>query len=102
MEMNKTAKEVKDWRIKKGFYTPSSISSKTTSCWNVTDADMMLSKLMLVVTEVAEAAEAVRLGNEENFAEELADSIIRIFDICATTGIDVEEAVFKKMGKNAN
>lgn len=52
----------------------------TTPC-NIDDTDAMLAKLMLVVTEVGEAAEAVRHGDHENFCEELADTMIRLLDI---------------------
>lgn len=41
----------------------------------------MLARLMLVVTEVAEAAEALRKGEVESFFEELADIDIRLKDL---------------------
>lgn len=62
----------------------------------------MLGKLMLVTTEVAEAAEATRKGDRENFEEELADIIIRVLDICGTMGIDIELSVAEKMAINEN
>lgn len=71
-----------------------------------------LSRLMLVVTEVAEAAEEVRkptthdfLGRElyplEPFAEELADIVIRVFDLAALQRVDLGEALIQKLEKNA-
>ena len=80
------------WRKGKGFFTPDSIVGA--------NADNMLGKLMLVVSEVAEAAEAVRLYDLDNFKEELADATIRIFDICGAMSIDLEEAIRLKMQKN--
>ncbi len=66
-----------------------------------TSRNNMLSKLMLVVSELSEAAECVRDNNfEEDFAEELADAVIRIFDICGTLNIDLEHAITIKMIKN--
>ncbi len=61
-----------------------------------------LSKLMLIVTEVAEAAEAVRAGENkvENLKEELADILIRVFDLAGALGIDLDEAVERKMAEN--
>ena len=65
------------------------------------DARHILSWLMLVTTEVAEAAEAVRIGDKQNFAEELADICIRVFDCAETLGINIEQEIVNKMEKNA-
>lgn len=56
--------------------------------------------LMLVVTELAEAMEAHRKQDEANFKEELADTFIRLFDLCGGYGIDVETEIMKKCEKN--
>jgi NTP pyrophosphatase (non-canonical NTP hydrolase) len=86
----------------KGFYTPCSIGAEPpqeiTEC--ITDGDLMLGKLMLVTTEVSEAAEAVRLGDRANFEEEVADAMIRLLDICGRCGIDIEQAIADKMAVN--
>ncbi len=58
--MNLLSREIADWRYKKGFFTPNSIDT-------VELRDAMLGKLMLVVTEVSEAAEAVRHEDVQNF-----------------------------------
>jgi len=55
---------------------------------------------MLVVTEVAEAAEAVRHNDKENFEEEIADTFIRLLDICGTMRIDIERRIDEKMKVN--
>jgi NTP pyrophosphatase (non-canonical NTP hydrolase) len=57
-------------------------------------------RLMLIVGEVAEAQEALRKDDQENFAEELADVVIRLFDLCGGLGIDLETEIKKKMDKN--
>lgn len=67
---------------------------------NGNDTRHVLSWLMLVVTEVAEAAEAVRKGDTANLCEELADVCIRVFDIAAALGIDLDYAINVKMAKN--
>lgn len=54
-------------------------------------------KLMLIVTEVAEAMEAYRVGDKANFTEELADIIIRTLDLSGGLGIDIQLAVYNKM-----
>jgi NTP pyrophosphatase (non-canonical NTP hydrolase) len=56
--------------------------------------------LALIHSEVSEALEADRKGDVENFAEELADVCIRIFDLCGSKGIDLEKAIFEKMERN--
>jgi NTP pyrophosphatase (non-canonical NTP hydrolase) len=56
--------------------------------------------LALIHSEVSEALEADRKGNTENFAEELADVCIRIFDLCGLQNIDLESAISKKMEYN--
>ena len=56
--------------------------------------------LMLVVTELAEAMEAHRKQDVENFKEELADVFIRLFDLCGGLQMDVESEILRKCEKN--
>ena len=83
--LNKLSKVIADWRKKKGFKTS----------WR-----NMPEKLMLVVTELSEAMEAYRHDDKKNFNEEIADTFIRLFDICGSIGIDIEDEVEKKMEVN--
>lgn len=85
VDMNMLAKEIAIWREKKGFITT----------W-----ENMLEKLMLVVTEVSEAAQCYRNDDKEGFNEEIADIFIRLFDICGTLEIDIEKEIKRKMVKN--
>lgn len=55
---------------------------------------------MLIVTELAEAMEAHRVQDQENFKEEIADSFIRLLDLCGGLGIDIEAEIEKKSSKN--
>jgi NTP pyrophosphatase (non-canonical NTP hydrolase) len=57
--------------------------------------------LALVHAEVSEALEADRReeGNER-IAEELADVCIRVFDLSAEFGLDLETAIYTKMEFN--
>ena len=64
------------------------------------DTRHILSWLMLVTTEVAEAAEAVRNGDKANFGEELADIVIRVLDCAEATGINIEQEIVNKIEKN--
>jgi len=80
-----------------------------------TEADRNLpTKLMLIVSELAEAMEELRRLPEEisrlkfsahdskpvGFASELADAVIRIGDLAEMCGIDLTEAVTVKMAYN--
>ncbi len=56
--------------------------------------------LMLIVTELAEAMEAHRKQDHENFREELADTFIRLFDLCGGLGIDIQAEIAKKNETN--
>lgn len=88
-ELNHLAQCIATWRESKGFQTP-----------QFHEGDALLGKLMLVVTEIAEAAEAVRHQDFENYKEEIADTFIRLLDLCGTQGIDPKEIVMKKMEVN--
>ena len=56
--------------------------------------------LMLIVTELAEAMEAHRKQDHENFKEEIADTFIRLLDLCGGLKLDMEEEIAKKSEKN--
>jgi len=58
--------------------------------------------LMLIVTELAEAMEAHRIKDDANFKEEIADSFIRLLDLCGGLGIDIEDEIYRKSTKNKN
>jgi NTP pyrophosphatase (non-canonical NTP hydrolase) len=57
-------------------------------------------KLALIHSEVSEALEAYRNHDMENFAEELADVMIRTMDLAQAYGIDIHEEVVVKHIKN--
>jgi NTP pyrophosphatase (non-canonical NTP hydrolase) len=56
--------------------------------------------LALIHSEVSEALEADRKGTEEEFQEELADIIIRVFDVAGARKVDLESVICKKMMYN--
>jgi len=61
--------------------------------------------LMLIVSELGEAIEAHRTGNagllkKDTFEDELADTAIRLFDLCGGLGIDLEKQLEWKMSFN--
>jgi len=57
-------------------------------------------RLMLIVSEVSESLEALRNNDRENFAEELADVIIRTCDLAGGLEIDLELEIVNKINKN--
>lgn len=66
-------------------------------------------KIALVITEVSEALEAARDGKytmyavgdkPEGVVVELADAIIRIFDLCEKLGLDLKTALLEKLDYN--
>jgi len=56
--------------------------------------------LMLIVTELAEAMEAHRKQDDANFKEELADTFIRLLDLCGGLNIDIENEIYQKSMRN--
>lgn len=63
--------------------------------------------LMLCVSELSEALEGNRknlmddkLPHRKMFEVEIADCMIRLFDICAGLGLDIEGAYHEKMAYN--
>lgn len=64
------------------------------------DTRHILSWLMLITTEVAEAAEAARKGDLPNFSEEMADIVIRILDTTEALGINIEQEIVNKIEIN--
>ena len=65
-------------------------------------------KLMLIVTEVAEAMEGHRKGLQDEklphrpmIEVELADAVIRIADLAGSLGLDLGGAIAEKMAFNA-
>ena len=56
--------------------------------------------LMLIVTELAEAMEAYRHQDDTHFREELADTFIRLLDLCGGLNIDIEHEIYEKSMRN--
>lgn len=87
LTLNSMAKECHRIAVEKGFWDTKR---------NIGEA------LMLIVTELAEAMEAYRVQDDENFKEELADTFIRLFDLCGGLDIDIEKEIAKKSERNKN
>ena len=104
--MNELAKQIHEYAKAKGFWD------------NPRDTGTLL---MLIVSELAEAMEADRNGRianlsgfhkgiahedifeasiKDTFEDEMADTIIRILDLCAAKGIDIDRHIELKMKYN--
>ena len=100
MDINQTVVDIGEWRRSKEFFTPDARAFQETAPAVLTNADAMLGKLMHVVCEIAEAAEECRTGDYEKFSVEMADAVIRIFDICDASGINISRRIMDKMDIN--
>jgi len=58
--------------------------------------------LALIHSEVSEALEAYRNYDTDGIGEELADIVIRVFDLAHGLGFDIEEEITRKMEYNAH
>ncbi len=85
MNLNQWSEKCSKWREGCGFQTS----------W-----ENIPTKLMLVVTELSEAMEAYRDDDHIHFNEEIADTFIRLFDICGALEMDIDAEVEKKMRVN--
>ena len=90
--IRKLAINIEQWARKKKFLTPNELD----------DVEGVMAKLMLIVAEIGEAAEAVRDQDHINFAEELADAIIRILHLSEGLAIPIDEIIAQKMAVNEN
>lgn len=61
---------------------------------------ILLAKLALITSEVGEAVSALQHGEDHAFAEEVADVVIRLLDLCGYAQIDLGDEVLQKMTHN--
>jgi NTP pyrophosphatase (non-canonical NTP hydrolase) len=108
MMLNELAKKINENAITHGFYDDEKV--------NIPE------KLMLIVSELGEAMEAYRKEHyctkinwpdditdndfelliKDRFEDELADTLIRILDLCAYMKIDIDKHVELKHNYNVN
>jgi NTP pyrophosphatase (non-canonical NTP hydrolase) len=94
--------------------------AKKRGFYETAENKMISSKLMLIVSELGEALEALRHDTrckklparyskrvflktvKDTFEDEIADTIIRIFDLCGYMGINLDGHVYQKLLYNAS
>lgn len=115
--LNELAKEINENARNKGFWTDmDNVVEILTNDWNesgfndneikATKDAFISQKLALVMCECAEALEAMRknkygLEQKDTFEDEIADTLIRLLDLCAELDIDIEKQVKWKMRFNS-
>lgn len=104
--------EIGAWGARKGWHLPPLCEVKAGEHHPAVvgpDTNAIGTKLMLVVTEVAEAMEALRDGHlsyyekdgkPEGMITELADTVIRCMHLADLLGLDLEDAIERKMAYN--
>ena len=81
--------ECHDYARAKGFWRNSDYlySARVGTSW--TNIDVIMAKLALVHTEIEEFREALFEENVSGQAEEIADVVIRVFDLAGATKVDI-------------
>ena len=111
-EMAFHAAELQDYchsaQVKAGWWTDLATDQDLRSLPGQTPRVNVPEKLMLIVSEIAEAMEAHRKGlkddklpHRDGLEVELADALIRIFDLGGGLGLDLAGALVEKMAFNA-
>lgn len=94
--------QANDTALGHGFYDDAAAVEDTLNSFDApeevvaaADRHFLMTQLALITSEVGEAMQAVRRGEE--LGPELADVIIRTLDLAAAEGIDIGAAVVDKM-----
>jgi NTP pyrophosphatase (non-canonical NTP hydrolase) len=100
-------KEIHKEAIAHGFYQNDNmlhdlLQTATSNEKTVEELDRLfvLKRLLLIHSEISEAMEALRLGDELSLTSELADATIRIFDIAEYINFSLYKAIIAKMKIN--
>lgn len=104
--INQLAHDIHEWAISKGFYDREYIRYVDPVTGDVEgkvrNESLPSEKLLLAVSEICEAQDAMRDGNYVLETEEIADAIIRLLDYCAWRNMDIEKMINDKMSVNEN
>lgn len=110
--INKLCRDANNTAIDKGWWKERDMllnAAVEAGCEQFCEATIQASCLALIASEVSEALEAVRHGNPPDdkvsqfsgLEAELADVLIRVFDMAAAFDLNLGEAVVAKMAMNA-
>lgn len=117
--INMVAEEIGAWAEQKGFredYDDAEWLGNLPQLLNLPDSEITrrlgevarrhyemanTTKLMLMVSELAEALEGQRDGDDDNYGEELADVVIRAFENAQKNKVPIGDVIIRKMAVNA-
>jgi NTP pyrophosphatase (non-canonical NTP hydrolase) len=105
MKIYKTVEEIHENALDKGFYDKIFEilnATKEKEEYKVYKNLFICQQLLLVISELGEATEGLRKGDIPNFNEEIADAIIRLFDLSGFLKMNLEYELKKKMAINKN
>lgn len=97
MTIDEWMENIHSWAEDRGFWERASPAG---AAGDIYDDYYVSTKLMLTVAELGEAVEALRKGDRTNFIEELADAVIRIFDLSGAMQFDLPVMMKAKMETN--
>jgi len=102
--MDELAQGIYEHNRKQGFYDRETLTFRDPVLGDVegrvVNPSFASEKLMLIVSECSEVLDALRNGDSENEAEEIADILIRTLDYAAWRGIRLDIEVERKMERN--
>jgi NTP pyrophosphatase (non-canonical NTP hydrolase) len=107
LDINDLAQEIHIMCREKGFYDREEIKVNSPFTGHhtpetVENPSLPAEKLALMVEEIGEAVKALRKGDAQNEAEEMADLMIRALDYCAWRGISAYDSILSKLAINAD
>lgn len=106
--INRLSRTANNTALEHGFYTEHSELMHTLvdndadmRLVEAAERDFVLAEIAKISSECGEAVAAIQHGEEQDkMVEELADVIIRIFDLCSHLDADLGETLVRKMQYN--
>jgi hypothetical protein len=99
--INDWCADIHSWAMGKGFYDDYEFVIRTEPTnLNVVTAMFLGQRLSLIHSEVSEILDAVRDGDDAHELEEIADTVIRLFEYAGWRGYALEQAIEAKMDIN--
>lgn len=100
VSLNDRADDCHENSVRKGFWTQEELDLIRTKLSTRRGIALFLSKIALIHSEASEATEAARENDRAGVGEELADIVIRVFDLAGACKINIEQEIIDKMLKN--
>lgn len=112
--LNELCKEANRRAKQKGFWDDRSEATlalvsagASTELVNAVNDAFISQKIALTHGELSEMIESRRMnhfgiGRKDTFEDEIADALLRLFDLCAELKIDIEKQIMWKMAYNQN